>query len=72
MLLALELKGNARPISDLDLCFFEIIPINELAYLEERFENSDFPFTVDPVDGLHCNEDFKELIKNDLIKLNDL
>jgi predicted nucleotidyltransferase len=42
-------KGNARKLSDLDLCYQESIP-DSLAYqIEEELKESDLPFTVDLV-----------------------
>jgi predicted nucleotidyltransferase len=64
-----RVKGNSKRFSDLDICFYEQIPINVLSHLDEDFEESDLPFKVDIVDGLACNENFRALIQKDLIKL---
>jgi predicted nucleotidyltransferase len=42
-------RGNPKTLSDLDLCFFENIPLNVLAHIDEDFEESDLPYTVDMV-----------------------
>lgn len=60
-------KGNPRKLSDLDLCFFEDIPWNIRAHIDEDFEESDLPFKVDIVDWNLCSDDFKKMIKKDLI-----
>jgi len=60
-------KGNPKKLSDLDLCFFENIPWNVQAHIEEDFELSDLPYKVDLVNWNSCDADFKKLIKNDLI-----
>jgi predicted nucleotidyltransferase len=63
-------KGTQRPLSDLDLCFMENIPWNVRSHIDEDFEESDLPFTVDVVDWNSCSEDFKAKIKNDLIQIS--
>jgi len=62
-------KGNPKKLSDLDLCFFDSIPTNTLAHLDEDFEESDLPYKVDIVDWNKCSESFKNAIKNDLVKI---
>ena len=61
-----RVKGNHKKFSDLDLCFFEDIPGNIKAHIDEEFENSDLPYKVDLVNWDSCSIDFKKLIKNDL------
>lgn len=60
-------KKTHRPFSDLDLCFFEDIPWNVRAHIDEDFEESDLPFTVDVVDWNLCSDTFRKIIKRDLI-----
>ena len=60
-------RGNPRRFSDLDLCFFDPIPWNIQAHIEEDFEESDIPYKVDLVDWNACDETFRNLIKKDLI-----
>ncbi|MEI8365122.1 MAG: nucleotidyltransferase domain-containing protein [Parachlamydiaceae bacterium] len=60
-------KGIPRRFSDLDLCFFDHIPWNIQAHIEEDFEESDLPYKVDLVDWNACDESFQNLIKRDLI-----
>lgn len=62
-------KGNPKILSDLDLCFFDQIPSNALLQLEEDFEESDLPYKVDIVDWNKCSDTFREMIKNDLVKI---
>ena len=64
-----RVKGNPKKLSDLDLCFFDSIPLNDLAHIDEDFEESDLPYKVDIVDWNKCSESFKDAIKNDLIKI---
>ena len=59
-------KGTARRLSDLDICFFEEIPESSLLTLEDNFENSELPFTVDIVNWKRCSFEFKAVIKKDL------
>lgn len=56
-------------MSDLDLCFFEDIPWNVRAHIDEDFEESDLPFKVDIVDWHMCRDDCKKIIRNDLVVL---
>jgi len=62
-------RGNPKPLSDLDLCFFDTIPINVLAHIDEDFEESDLPFKVDIVDWNKCSETFRTMIKPDLVRI---
>ena len=59
-------RGNPKQLSDLDICFFENIPWNIRAHIDEDFENSDLPFTVDVIDWNSCDEGFQNIIKKDL------
>lgn len=58
--------GNAKQYSDLDLCFKEQIPSHVIVEIEEHFEDSDLPFTVDLVDWKNCSQDFRKRIDKDL------
>jgi len=62
-----RVQGNPRPLSDLDLCFFEDIPGNILSHIREDFEESRLPFEVDIVDWNACDSAFQSMIKKDLI-----
>jgi hypothetical protein len=42
-------KGNARKLSDLDLCYQEPIPDSLTYQIEEEFKESDLPFFVELV-----------------------
>ncbi|CAH1756014.1 2058_t:CDS:2 [Entrophospora sp. SA101] len=42
-------KGNARRLSDLDLCYQEEIPDAIVFQIEEEFKESDLPFCVELV-----------------------
>ena len=64
-----RVKGTARELSDLDICFFDTIPLKDLSDLRERFEESNLPFTVDLVNWNRCSTEFKQLIKDDLVQL---
>ena len=60
-------RGNPKPLSDLDLCFFDNIPTNILSHLDEDFEESDLPFKVDVIDWNMCDENFRAKITPDLV-----
>jgi predicted nucleotidyltransferase len=42
-------KGNARNLSDLDLCYQEDIPDSTVFLIEEEFRESNLPFIVELV-----------------------
>ena len=44
-----RVKGNARNLSDLDLCYQENIPDAVAFLIEEEFKESDLPFMVELV-----------------------
>lgn len=64
-----RVKGNPKTLSDLDLCFFENIPTNTLAHIDEDFEESDLPYKVDIVNWNTCSDTFREIIKKDLVRI---
>ena len=67
-----RVKGNPRKFSDLDIGFSENIPWNIRSHIDEDFEESDLPFTVDVVDLNMCDDNFKKLIEKDLVCIQDL
>jgi uncharacterized protein len=54
--------GKEKEFSDLDLCFWDNIPQSERLQLEEAFEESDLPFTVDLVHLPSCDPGFQKSI----------
>ena len=60
---------QAKPLSDLDLCFFDKIPWNVQAHIDEDFEESDLPYKVDLIDANRCSPSFYAQIKNDLLPI---
>lgn len=65
-----RVKGEQQKFSDLDLCYKEFIPLNILNQIKSDLNESNLPFNVDLIDYLAASEDFQNLIKNDLIKIN--
>ena len=65
-------KGTAKKFSDLDICFFENIPLNVQSHLEEDFEESNLPYTVDLINWSNCDYSFQQAIEKDLIPIIDL
>lgn len=61
-----RVKGTEKRLSDIDLCVIEDIPGNILSHLEEDFEESNLPFTVDIVQWKYTTDSFKKLIEKDL------
>lgn len=64
-------QGNPQRYSDLDVCFIQNIPLETQIALETDFEESDLPYKVDLVSWTAMSEDFKKIIKNDLILLQE-
>ena len=60
-------RGNPKLLSDLDLCFVENIPWSVRAHINEDFEESNLPFTVDVIDWNTCSDEFRAQIKPNLI-----
>ncbi|CAJ0904851.1 19523_t:CDS:2, partial [Entrophospora sp. SA101] len=46
-LAGIEVKGTARKLSDLDICYQEDIPAAIAFQIEEEFKESDLPFLVE-------------------------
>lgn len=64
-----RVKGEQQKFSDLDICYMEPIPLNILSEIRNDLDESDLPFRVDLIDYLRASKDFKNLIKNDLLKI---
>ena len=64
-----RVKGNARKFSDLDLCYQEEIPLSAISQMKEEFIESNLPFEVELVNWKHMRPFFRELIKEDLTRL---
>ena len=60
-----RVTGTARKQSDLDLCIMEdaSLPLDELAKLQEAFDDSDLPFQVDIVDWASTSTSFRRIIR---------
>lgn len=65
-----RVKGNPRRFSDLDICFFENIPWNIRAHIEEDFDDSNLPYKIDLIDWNTCDNTFQNLIKKDLVLIS--
>jgi predicted nucleotidyltransferase len=63
-------KQQAKKFSDLDLCYFDNIDSRILSNIEEDFEESDLPYKVDIINFNDCSEDFKAIIKKDMVHLS--
>ena len=62
-----RVKGTARKFSDLDLCYLEDIPQEIVYQIKEELEESDLPFFVELVDWKRMSEEFREMIRRDLV-----
>lgn len=63
-----RVKGTHKPLSDLDLCIMNAMPLLEKAQLQEDFDESDLPFKIDMIQWNDISEDFRQMIKSDLTK----
>lgn len=68
-----RVKGTQHKFSDLDICLKakEEIPMQTIAELNEKFIESDLPFTIDLVDFCKIDNSFRESIKKQWVNLND-
>ncbi len=64
-----RVKGNYRINSDIDICVLSDIPRSEVTKINEQFEESNLPFTVDVVLYRDCNDAFKKIINDTGIEL---
>ena len=64
-----RVKGNYRPLSDLDILLIPktSIDLNDIDTIRERFDNSDLSFIVNL--AYDVDDKFYNLIKNDLVKV---
>ena len=67
-----RVKGTAKKFSDLDICFFDPIPWNVRAHIDEDFDNSNIPYIVDVIDLTLCDEAFRNIIQKDLVPIEQL
>jgi uncharacterized protein len=63
-------KGTARKLSDLDLCYYDNISDAMVFQIEEEFKESDLPFLVELVAWKDMRAEFKEEVRGDLIFIN--
>ncbi len=66
-----RVKGTCRKFSDLDLFIKEPVTNLESFYINDAFEESNLPFTVDVVIQQRCSEDFIKTIEKNLVLLNE-
>jgi type I restriction enzyme S subunit len=64
-------RGDAHQYSDLDLCCMQSIPRSVISDIKEQFDNSRLPYKVDIVDFTKASDEFRELIKDDLIRFQE-
>lgn len=62
-------KGTAREFSDLDLCYQEDIPWEEISDLREKLATSNLPFFVELVNWKQMNPSFQQSIEKDLVQI---
>jgi len=66
-----RVTGKAQPFSDLDLAIDagHTLSLEEMAMLNDQFEQSTLPYKVDVIDWYNIDEAFKKLIQADCISL---
>ena len=66
-----RVRGTARNTSDLDLAVMSDRPVGaaRLADLREAFSDSDLPFKVDIVDWAATQNNFRELIQKEFVRI---
>lgn len=63
-----RVKGKAKKFSDLDLCIMDNINYEVLFEIKEALDESDISIHIDIKRwNIDINEDFRSLIKNDLV-----
>ena len=69
-----RIKGNFNKTSDLDILIksTQEMPLSELVDLKEKFDISKLPYIVNFSEYIKMNENFYNLIKNDLIAIDKL
>jgi uncharacterized protein len=64
-----RVTGKCKKFSDLDICLKDKISDYEYVLLQEKFEESDLPFTVDLVEYDKVSDSFKKIIDQESIPL---
>ena len=65
-----RVKGEARRLSDLDICYQEDVPLSTVSLIKEEFEESNLPFEVEVVAWKNMRPAFQAMIKPDLILIS--
>lgn len=66
-----RVQGTSTKFSDVDIALDGDFETSNLLRLKAVFQDSTFPYKVDIVDLKSLDENFKNIIKNDLYKIND-
>ncbi|MEW5907625.1 MAG: nucleotidyltransferase domain-containing protein [Patescibacteria group bacterium] len=64
-------KGRARKFSDYDVGIIgkKEVPSEKMILIEEEFENSDLPYSVEVIDFAMVSDDFKKIALKKIKKL---
>lgn len=65
-----RVKGTARKLSDLDLCYYNDIPFSVVSEIREEFAQSNLPFIVELVNWKHMRPAFQKAIQKDLVLIS--
>lgn len=64
-----RVTGKNKKFSDLDLFYLDEIPNKVILELEEAFEESDIPFTIDLVNFNKCDSDFQDIMLRNYVSI---
>lgn len=64
-----RVKGTNQRYSDIDICYFDYIPSEQINNIINKLEESDMTIKVDLTWVQEFNEDFFNKIKNDLLEI---
>ena len=65
-----RVKGNFRPMSDLDILIKGSITVDDIETIKEEFDKSNLSYIVNFANYSNLDEKFYNLIKPDLVRLN--
>jgi len=66
-----RVKGTQRRFSDLDIYSPDFLPLDIQGQIDEDFEKSDLPFTVDVVSQYRMTSEFQAIIQKNLVLIQE-
>ena len=65
-----RVKGEARKLSDLDICYYDDIPDELVFEIKDEFAQSNLPFFVEVVAWKDMRPFFQKVIQKDLVLIS--